>query len=97
MPAFSFNSEFLGHLDGLECVGYDASQPFEVKGMIHPRYPMAFPESVMPEVIREDVCDAVLDALAMRNMGADVLAPEEDWGILGMSEPVTLPPHELEF
>lgn len=67
---------------------------------IKPMYPMAFPETVMPEFIRDDVAEAVIDALAMSRYALPPHAYAydfEDWNALGMSDPVTLAPLELRF
>jgi hypothetical protein len=67
---------------------------------IKPAYPMAFPETVMPEFIRDDVADAVIDALALRNNPPPADANEyevEFFDFMGYSDPVTLAPLELRF
>lgn len=67
---------------------------------IKPQYPMAFPESVMPEVVREDIRDAIIDAINLRNNPppADANGYEfEVFDVMGYSDPVRLPPLELEF
>jgi hypothetical protein len=49
------------------------------------------------EFIRDDVIDAVLDALALQRNPAIETWPWEDWSAFGTSDPVHLAPLELEF
>jgi hypothetical protein len=62
---------------------------------IRPLYPMSFPETNLPEVVREDVREAVTDALALKGTQPDY--ESDPFDVMGWSDPVNLPPVELEF
>ena len=62
---------------------------------IRPRYPMCFPETNLPEMVREDIQEAVIDALALKHTQPDY--ERDPFDFLGWSDPVDLPPIELEF
>ena len=49
------------------------------------------------EFIRDDVREAVIDALALNEFTPPQLDIIEQWHILGHSDPVALAPLELEF
>lgn len=74
-------------LAGIALEGFDASEEFTVS-----------PASGA-ETIREDIRDAVLDALQLARYTPDLngMRAYEDWNALGMSDPVSLPPLELKF
>jgi hypothetical protein len=67
----------------------------KLNGPIHPRYPMAFPESMIPEFIREDIAEAILDAVALKEIYPNYEADPYDF--LGWSDPVYLAPLEVRF
>jgi hypothetical protein len=66
---------------------------------IKPVYPMCFPETDAPEVVREDVRDAVIDAVALAKYNPEMYGADAyyEQNGLGMSDSVNLPPLELEF
>lgn len=89
MPRVYSLAAFNVSLAGLALEGFDASEEFTVS------------PAPGAETIREDIRDAVLDALYLerfaRRFDGNPEAAYEDWNALGMSDPVSLPPLELKF
>lgn len=49
------------------------------------------------EMVRVDVCDAVIDAVVLHLNPPTLVDVWDDWNALGMSDPVHLAPLELRF
>lgn len=92
MPRYTFSIPSIG----LVCEAYPADEPFVAYAPQYRRVVLMNTPDPQPEVIREDVQEAIIDALAMTHPRGWRILPDE-WEILGMSDPVALAPLELEF